>query len=435
MNTKPPTNAILHGDALTILRSLPDSSVHGVITSPPYFNLRNYSVPPTVWGGVSTCKHQWVVKRYYHEGGNSTSSKLSFSEAGPENAKRIKDTRWHEDSACSRCGAWLGCLGNEYMPSSYIDHLVQVMHEVHRVLRPEGQLWVNLGDSYAGGGYAGGLPQKSLMQIPARFAIAMQDAGWILRNDIIWAKDNVKPESVTDRCTVDYEHVFFFTKQPRYYFDHEAIKVPTKYGANGSSFTGGKAGHHANQGKSTYEYEPTRNLRAVWHCTAEAFSGSHYAVMPTKLVEPCIQAMPLHVCEHCATPWQRLTTKVRRYVGNSALAGRTPEDINDSGKWAGQQEGNVNLKSGPVTITMTTGWQQKCRCADSTGTGRAIVLDPFMGRGTVGLVAKAYGRDYLGIDLSEENVALAERYISTGGRYDTEHQGTNMPTLFEGGIA
>lgn len=179
-------------------------------------------------------------------------------------------------------------IGLERTPEQYIRTLQLIFGEVHRVLRDDGTLWLNLGDSYVGhnsrasnNGRAGfgtpretvskreafGLAKKNLVGIPWRVAFALQQDGWILRQDIIWHKPNPLPESVLDRCTKSHEYMFLFCKQPKYLFNAQAIKEPA----------------------TTASYEQ-RNKRSVWHVNVKPYKGAHFAVMPEALVEPCILA-------------------------------------------------------------------------------------------------------------------------------------------------
>ena len=238
--------------------------------------------------------------------------------------------------------------------------MVEVFREVRRVLRDDGTLWLNLGDSYSvgprfvknkGSDYgchedrAPGLPAKSIMGIPWRVAFALQADGWILRQDIIWAKPNPMPESVTDRCTKSHEYIFLFSKKKKYYYDCEAIKEPC---ANSTKARRGRAdlrtkprrdeAHFGNPPKGIDKtvYSDMRNKRDVWTVASKASKGTHFATFPPKLIEPCV------------------------------LAG----------------------------------------CPKG-----GIVLDPFMGSGTTGVVAKQHGRDFLGIELNPEYVALSKQRI------------------------
>lgn len=258
------------GDCLESLRAMPDQSVHCCVTSPPYFGLRDYGVD--------------------------------------------------------------GQIGLEDTPAAFVARLVEVFREVRRVLRDDGTLWLNLGDSYSrspakggsgpGGknesrwGYgaaqsakvcssdggvgrgdrpgsrSGGLGEKQLLGIPWRVAFALQDDGWYLRQDIIWHKPNPMPESVRDRCTKAHEYIFLLSKGPRYYFDSEAIRETAVKGASGSTFNSGKtAAHQAGRSSDKdREEDGRRNRRSVWTVSTKPFKGAHFATFPPDLIEPSILA-------------------------------------------------------------------------------------------------------------------------------------------------
>ena len=247
---------IIQGNCLDKLKELPAESVDTCITSPPYFNLRDYQQP--------------------------------------------------------------GQLGLEDTFQDYIDNLVEVFEEVKRVLKPEGTLWLNLGDSYSSSptGSIGkskkqqsnmgshkdfkrnkilSLPQQTLIGIPFRVAFALQAAGWYLRQDIIWNKPNPMPESVKDRCTKAHEYIFLLSKSPKYYFDNEAIKEDAKYpqGPNSpQSIKKGKGmyGMDTRGGLSNVGALAKKNKRSVWTVTTKPFKGAHFATFPIDLIEPCVLA-------------------------------------------------------------------------------------------------------------------------------------------------
>ena len=303
---------ILQGDALEVLKSLPDETVQCCITSPPYYGLRDYGAA--------------------------------------------------------------GQIGLEASPEEFVAKLVETFREVRRVLKSDGVCFVNLGDSYAGGagrwGGSNGLSEKqatndgSLTQIPVarkwhhetikpkdligipwRFAFAAQDDGWYLRQDIIWHKPNPMPESVKDRCTKAHEYIFMLTKSPKYYFNNEAIKEPAisagqkrgggkKYSSDeaGESF-GRKEGQRLDQYGVSPDY---KNKRSVWTVATKSYKEAHFATYPESLVEPML------------------------------LAGSRKGDI---------------------------------------------ILDPFNGAATTGLVALRNQRRYIGVELNPEYIALSERRL------------------------
>jgi DNA modification methylase len=316
---------ILVGDVFTRLRELPDESVNCVVTSPPYWGLRDYGVA--------------------------------------------------------------GQIGLEKTPQEFIAKMVNVFREVRRVLRPDGTCWVNMGDSYSAqpnqrvqksegrddvagwkqatnNGSCGvdsrsapGLKPKDLVGMPWRLAFALQDDGWWLRQDIIWSKPNPMPESVTDRCTKAHEYLFLLTKSAKYHYDADAICEPVSIATKArlSQNVGDQAGsERAHAGGKTngnmkavgrgagWRDDPanipeTRNKRSVWEIATQPFAEAHFATFPRKLVEPCIRA-------GCPTG--------------------------------------------------------------------GVVLDPFNGSGTTGLVALAERCSYIGIELNPEYAAMAERRLA-----------------------
>ncbi len=267
---------ILRGDALHILSRLPKESVQCVVTSPPYWGLRDYGMD--------------------------------------------------------------GQIGLEATPSQFVNRLVAVFREVHRVLKNDGTFWLNVGDGYTSGnrGWRApdkknparamtvrpdtpeGLKPKDLVGIPWRLAFALQQDGWYLRSDVIWNKPNAMPESVKDRPTRSHEYIFLFSKTENYYYDYEAVKEPTDNG----------------KGK--------RNIRSVWDVNTEPFKDAHFATFPPKLIEPCILA--------------------------------------------GTKKGSY-------------------------------VLDPFFGSGTVGVVCELLKRNYIGIELHPEYIALAAKRLGSNNGY------------------
>ena len=308
---------LLVGDVKAKLKELPDESVNCVVTSPPYWGLRDY--------------------------GND------------------------------------GQIGLEKTPQEYISSMTEVFREVRRVLRSDGTLWLNIGDSYkpAGKGstkagfneryfgkkfesdkqsaeenhldrsaFKADVKEKELVGIPWRLAFALSDDGWYLRQDIIWAKPNVMPESVRDRCTKSHEYLFLMTKSPKYYYDHIAIKEPVSEVSLKRAKSGWKTNRpSAKTGPDGIDVEVMgdrfvnpqgRNKRDVWFIPTASFKGAHFAAMPERLVEPCILA--------------------------------------------GCPEGGV-------------------------------VLDPFFGSGTVGVVAKRNNRSWIGIELNPDYAKIAESRV------------------------
>jgi DNA modification methylase len=416
--------AVRHGDCRTVLPTLPAASVHCVVTSPPYWGLRDYGT--ATWeGGDPGCDHKQCI-------GASASSGLKGSLAH-------KDGRIFTPfrDVCGHCGAIRidAQLGLEPDFNAYVAAMVAVFREVRRVLRDDGTLWLNLGDSYFGTGKgptpptgihgANGIPypihgvytdpilkSKDLCGIPWRVAFALQADGWYLRQDIIWSKPNPMPESVTDRCTKAHEYLFLLSKRERYYYDQEAIREPFVYAGDVRINTA----YAAATGKEpTREYRHLldttgRNKRSVWEVTTQPFSEAHFATFPPALIEPCIKAGTSErgCCGKCGKPWVRQVERETSFQGGSGAAGRTAAEVNANGKWAGQQYG-TNIKLGPVVSTTTTGWQPSCACAADPVP--CTVLDPFGGAGTTGLVADRLQRNAVLIELNPEYADMATQRI------------------------
>jgi len=281
---KTPQISLYVGHCLSILSRLPDESVNCCITSPPYFNLRQYGTEPQEWGGDLDCDHDWTIERYYREGGASGGKAEASQPGGQKNASRIKTTRWKEDCRCSRCGAWKGELGQEQTPQEFVNHLVEIFAEVYRVLRKDGVAWVNMGDSYA---------DKSLQLVPQRLAIALQDVGWIVRSEIIWSKKAPMPESVTDRCTRAHEQIWMLTKSARYWSDFGAIRQPAKDWGLRPNRDKGKSrsipGQEPHTGLIDGNFaDRGANCRDVWHLSPEPLTDVHYASYPAEIPRRCI---------------------------------------------------------------------------------------------------------------------------------------------------
>lgn len=249
------TCEVLHGHVIDKLSELVARGVkvQTVVTSPPYWGLRSYGTPPQIWGGRKTCQHSWVSAGTIHRGGPPGQS---GDTAGRDQSARASTGDISCGETCVACHAWRGELGLEPTPGLYKEHMLEVFRLLWEVLRDDGTLWLNLGDTYAStGGHSdktcnnrraqyniGNRPQESrdfrargrngvkpkdLVGIPWLIAFALRDAGWYLRRDIIWAKNNPMPESSKDRPTTAHEYIFLLTKRPRYFFDHEGSKEET----------------------------------------------------------------------------------------------------------------------------------------------------------------------------------------------------------------
>jgi|TARA_R110000824_G_scaffold18621_1_gene73425 DNA modification methylase len=348
---------IIYGDCRDKLKELDSESVQCCVTSPPYWGLRDYGTGD--WeGGDKNCSH----KRDSKKSDRTITGHKNFEEMNGVGDAIYKTT-------CNRCGAKRVDLqlGLEETPEEYTANMVEVFSQVKRVLRDDGTLWLNLGDSYSSGGRTTttnqslrgdtdygvtrpkpgkGIKPKDLIGIPWRVAFALQADGWYLRQDIIWHKPNPMPESVTDRCTKAHEYIFLMSKSEKYFFDSDQIKekaVGERWGGNKPMNTNNSKDQD-NQFKGLSRERDMvsefRNKRSVWTVNTKPYPGSHFAVFPQELIEPCIQA--------------------------------------------GSKTGDV-------------------------------VLDPFFGSGTTGEVAERFGRDYIGIELNEEYKPLQQQRCAQMG--------------------
>ncbi|HTG26070.1 MAG TPA: site-specific DNA-methyltransferase [Reyranella sp.] len=310
---------LLTGHAPTVLRTLPEASARVCVTSPPYWGLRDYGTGQ--WeGGEPDCPHRGRVKpRNDTTGAGEGHGRFSNTRGGqPAKSAYAVPVR----SQCP-CGARRidHQVGVEDSPAEYVARLVEIFREVRRVLTPDGTLWLNLGDCYTDGGRGsdagstlegsrdnqresrnttvrrafGGLPLKSLLGLPWRAAFALQEDGWVLRQDIIWHKRNPMPESVRDRPTRAHEYLFLFAKQRRYYFNAAAIAEVSTTGAEArfDPGTDGLSGGHRQTGKSTRRFgvnPETRNARSVWTINCKPYKGAHFATFPEEIPRRCILA-------------------------------------------------------------------------------------------------------------------------------------------------
>jgi DNA modification methylase len=358
---------LLSGDCRDVLPTLAANSVHTCVTSPPYYALRSY-----------------------------------LDATHPDKHREI---------------------GLEASPDEYLATMVAVFREVKRALRPDGTVWCNIGDSYSSGGRttqcdpsgntgtatladggarrapAGIAKPKDLLMMPARLALALQQDGWWIRSDIIWAKPNPMPESVTDRPTSAYEHVFLLTKSARYFYDAEAVRephsrdwwneVPSRPGNPDRNDGGGRQGNNETNG---------RNLRNVWTIATHAYPAAHFATYPPELAERCIRAGTSErgCCAACGAPWRRETDK--RFTTTRGQKEGGGAGLDATSRWAGWGNG--------VTDVTTTGWAASCAC-ESSNTVPATVLDCFAGAGTTLLVADRLQRNAIGIELNTAYTEMA----------------------------
>jgi site-specific DNA-methyltransferase (cytosine-N4-specific) len=351
-------NKIYQGHTPEVLKTFPDDSIDCVVTSPPYWSLRDYKLEPQIWDGDESCKHEWGGEIIGGEGYNNTRKRWQHNKSR-ESDPETWNKEINQGNFCSLCGAWRGSLGLEPTFELYLKHLIQIFDEIKRVLKPTGTCFVNLGDCYSGSGgdhktwhnneagfqgklmrgcqpIKSSIPAKSLCAIPERFKIMMIDRGWICRNTIIWYKRNCMPSSANDRFTVDFEYVYFFVKNQKYWFEQQfesQIDWGLRDRSKGKRFL---AGIHSETGLTGQLNPQGRNKRCVWDVTTQPYSEAHFATFPEKLVEPMIRA-------------------------------GCPED--------------------------------------------GITCDPFGGSGTVVKVAKRLKRNWIYIDLSSEYIKMAKKRI------------------------
>ena len=284
------TEKIYQGNCIEVLKDFPDESIDCVVTSPPYWGLRDYGTEGVVIGGKEDCDHNFNLKtkksKNQHRAGMAKNEKYqSFKD------KEQPDYYETDVGYCVKCNAQKTQLGLEETPEEFVDNLVKVFSEVKRVLKKEGSVWLNLGDSYH---------NKSLAGIPFRTAFALQSDGWYLRQDIIWHKPNPMPESVQDRCTKSHEYIFLLTKSPKYFYDIDAIKEKAIYGKDlgllRSSVVNGNP--YGEQAKSRIESgvdsktagDGYRNKRSVWKMNTSSVKDAHFATFPIELPITCIKA-------------------------------------------------------------------------------------------------------------------------------------------------
>lgn len=390
-------------DVLAGLRSLPDACVHCCVTSPPYYGLRDYGVD--------------------------------------------------------------GQIGLEATPEAFVARLVEVFREVRRVLRPDATFWLNIGDSYnsAGGERAygssdnatgrgpgtrrtdtasSGLKPKDRLGIPHRVVFALQADGWWWRDEIIWHKRAPMPESVQDRTTKAHEPVFLFSKEEmtdheylflmarsgRYFYDNVSSAEESIYADSGiqSAARGDFSGKTlAIEGREAFKaITETRNMRSVWTLSPESFRGAHFATMPTELPRRCLLAGTSEkgCCAKCGAPRVRVTEKERRPTRpgeKTKVEGRNsrmhvsrdpahPTELNGKARADGLEVGERDPQR-HVTSTVTTGWKDGCKC--EADTLPCLVLDPFNGAATTGVVARRLGLRYIGFELNPEYAAMSRKRI------------------------
>lgn len=434
------------GNCVELMAYMDDESVDMCVTSPPYWGLRDYGGGGIVWGpqecierGEGDTSHEW--EGYTRPSENTRNN---------NNSLQLKSAYWEpqEQAFCKHCDAWFGQLGLEPTPEQYVKNMVEVFREVKRVLKPDGTLWLNIGDSYCAGSRksgvadsaggdrglpitqrnqaSGDLKQKDLVGIPWMLAFALRADGWYLRQDIIWAKPNCMPESVRDRCTKNHEYIFLLSKSKDYYYDNEAIKEDTvskadknksanKYAENEDWAAGdpnrtSKAKGIADARVKQYA---KRNKRSVWWVGPKPFPEAHFAVFPVELIEPCILAGTSEA-GHCMECGSRYKRTVKRNLKNKS---DNAKSLIESAQHMGIPDDKAKMRIGLDRKNsyeknpgyQTIGWEATCDCDSPTEPD--VVLDPFGGAGTTAIASIKHGRKALLLEYSEKYSEIAHKRI------------------------
>lgn len=479
-------NRLITGDCIGIMNQMPEKSVHCVVTSPPYFGLRNYQSPVTVWGGDANCTHNWTDL-------GTRKSKWDKPDPAEIIGYRHNKVCTFEASmgqTCSKCGAWAGALGQEPSIDMFVSNLVDVFRDVYRILRDDGVAWMVIGDSHAGSwgnygrrdgqqrplikdryvrkayedgvGYHSRPPTVSpdndikdlnVCGVPWRTMLSLQDAGWIVRAPVIWAKgESYNPE--WSGAVMPHPHKGTVWERHR-------VKISGDTGSNVVKMLNNKD-HHSGLGEpratwidcpgcpkcektnglvlshgnwrptSAYEVvlmlikqsgaytdgiaveetaatgddqDDHRNLRDVWSIGTKGFAGAHFATFPEALVEPMIKLSTSDRghCPTCGAAWARVveSTVIEGFHGGQRKRADAPGSVLSP---------TSVFRTGNKVVVKTVGWRPTCNCVESNPVP-AIVYDPFMGSGTVAVVARRLGRDYCGSDINQEYVDIAKQRI------------------------
>ena len=435
--------AILRGHVIEVLGTLPPDSVHCVVTSPPYWGLRTYGTEPQLWGARPGCDHQWQTG-IVPAGNGQVAHPMTAETLNSAEATRSP----RSSTSCTLCGAWKGELGLEPTPEMYVDHLADVFDAVWRVLRPDGTLWLNLGDTYCthpagltgmkrwrastlavrdwtGAEQAGsidkrppGLKEKDLVGIPWAAAFELRRRGWFLREDIVWSKRNPMPEPVRDRPTRAHEYIFLLTKSRRYFYDAEAVREPLQENSlrrlrhhlpnliDNPAYRSKHPQGDFRRFPMLRNTDPTgRNLRSVWQIATQPYAGAHFATFPETLPEICIRAGTSErgACANCGTPWNH---KVRAEGGGIGHDWHPNKDL-AVGRGQGIAAPGIHDRT---YRRVDLGFHKVCSCP-TRRVVPCLVLDPFMGSGTTLAVARRLRRRSIGIDLNSEYAVLARERI------------------------
>ena len=441
-----PSAVIYRGHVTDALRAMPDQSVQCIITSPPYWGLRDYKCEPIIWGGDTECDHRWGPELIREMDVRTRAGGTQNSAFGsvPSHRNTIAPSLASRGAFCSTCSAWRGALGLEPTPEMFVEHLVIILREACSVLRNDGVLFLNIGDSYSSGAMTGasgpnsimtaGLRPKNLIGIPWMLAFALRADGWYLRSDIIWAKGisfcesysgSAMPESITDRPTKGHEYVFMLTKSERYFWDIEAAKErsPSDVSAVASK-------------TEDTECDGARNIRSVWAINPVGFDGEFCTACRRFFDGPLMNL--IRVVKRGISSKHDRGGEVGHRSGSFG-SGPSPEDVNPqaerdihicpcgaSDAWlshfapfpedlvlpmvkAATSEIGCCVACGAPwerANTETIGWRPTCTC----GVNRfkpSVVLDPFTGAGTTAMVSLKLGRSFIGAELNSDYADMA----------------------------
>ena len=400
---------------------LADESVQVCVTSPPYFGLRSYSLSPLIWGGREECRHVWTeestVVAGRNDGDRSRLSQGSYN-GGGEDKYYVGKQKASQGQFCRLCGAWKGNLGLEPTIDLYVQHLVQIFREVRRVLRKDGQLFLNISDSRT--------KDRQWHGIPHKLVFALQADGWRWEDEIIWEKPNCMPGSQTNRFTRSHEFVFMLNKSGDAFFDMGAVKEQALQPIGNAKLTGQRKRAKAEPGAGKYQTNlsssilgsnqgsPYRSRRSVWTIPTKGYKGSHFAVFPEALVTPCIKAGTSEkgCCPKCGKAWVRVVARssnlnterpqARRALELVKRKGLTQEHIDaiqavgmaDAGKalltmgGAGKNRPEVQrladeakqllggyFREFTFNNRVTTGWRPACDCWKTACDERGMTYD------------------------------------------------------------
>ncbi len=450
------------GHSIEVLKGLPENHFHLCVTSPPYWCLRNYHTEPQIWGGDPACEHEWC--------GDVGPITTRWKGGTKANAERVREPA-SRGKVCANCGAWLGELGLERSLDQYVEHLAAVFTAVRRVLRPDGSLWIVIGDSWVAarfysepeartrnskhrgasendgylacrpGAFESGLKPKDLAGIPWRLAFALQAQGWWWRSTNIWHKPNCLPYSGKDRPTCSHEYVLQFTKGATCYWDVEASREPLAADSLARSMRRKGNGKHKDSTVREIgniarglNYGPDgcpekivnpmgRQLRSVRSVSNQGTRRKHFAVYPVRLIEPYILSgtSGRGCCSICGKPWKRVI-EYRDNPDDPAMKGGSYQQADHCRM---HEISKRKLKALPIErrnsadprgrkIPVLKGWEAACKC-NSGDPVPCRVLDPFAGLGTTGIVCERFNRDAVLIDLNPDFIQGARERLYEEG--------------------